>query len=575
MPRGSEPLLPLQWQPIPGCGEALIYPMIRKVDTESSNSYIVQTSDAVILIDPGGLPDQAARLAAIVRETREASIRPLVVILTHAHVDHYMGALAVPQLTDPEIAVIAVQEEGVAALESADRQLTLGDVLGREPTPLRIDLHLLAAADGDGGDVPLRHTYANGAAVTVERRPAESGLRHEQLIFGSGVPLEVYHTPGHSPDSCCIQIGRLLFTGDLLFGASPGIAGSSGWNQDELIRSLARVRTLLSHGGIEAICPGHGQTLSAEDGLRMFGAVERDARLLTGIAEWNPERARKTAAFAEECMEQVSELFTVMTGRLYYVSHMMDELGESDIAATLHELIRGDVIDDLLDGFDTFNQEYHSGGYIPVNLALKGGQVIGKLQRSFNQDALAQIIDASLVRRAERLLNDYTTFLRGFDPPSELAVHDLRNLLETFIAGHTAHSCSDEELLASADDDAAFGQLLLARIGMPPLLSDVEVEFDAGAEPLPVLADRDRLVDLATFLLEDLVGPGAHAIAVRAGRSDEGVVVTISGLCGDASSAREEPRKFLYGLCERAGGLLDFDDAAGCRCFTIRFTSAV
>ncbi len=108
----------------------------------------------------------------------------------------------------------------------------------------------------------------------------------------------------------------------------------------------------------------------------MLDAVEREARLLTGIAEWNRDRAGQTAAFAEECMEQVSELFTVMMGRLYYVSHVMDELGEAGTAAALRALISGDVVDDLLDGFEAFNREYHSGGYVPLNLALKGGQVI-------------------------------------------------------------------------------------------------------------------------------------------------------------------------------------------------------
>ena len=60
MPGGSGPLLPQQWQPVPGCRDALIYPFIRKVDTVSSNSYLVRTPDVVILIDPGGLPEQAA-----------------------------------------------------------------------------------------------------------------------------------------------------------------------------------------------------------------------------------------------------------------------------------------------------------------------------------------------------------------------------------------------------------------------------------------------------------------------------------------------------------------------------------
>ena len=159
----------------------------------------------------------------------------------------------------------------------------------------------------------------------------------------------------------------------------------------------------------------------------------------------------------------------------------MDELGESETAAALHALISGDVIDDLLDGFDAFNREYHSGGYVPVNLALKGGQVIAKLQRSFDQEALAQIIPPSLVRRAERLLGDYTTVLRGFDPPGRSPSTTSGTSSRPCIAGHTVPSCSDDDLLASADDDAAFGRLLLARIGMPPLLGEVAVDLDLGS----------------------------------------------------------------------------------------------
>jgi glyoxylase-like metal-dependent hydrolase (beta-lactamase superfamily II) len=575
LPGGSGPLLPQQWQPVPGCRDALIWPFIRKVDTLSSNSYLVRTSDAVILIDPGGLPEQAAYLASIL-ESSGTSGRPLVVILTHAHVDHYLGVLSVPLFADPATAVVAAQECGVGALESADRRLTQAELLGLEIAPLRIDLPLLAAADADGNGAPVTRRYANGAAVTVVPRPPEAGLRHERLILGSGPALEVYHTPGHSPDSCCIRIGGLLFTGDLLFAASPGIAGICGWDREALVRSLAGVRALLSRGGIEAVCPGHGRMLAAGEGLGMLDAVERDARFLAGIAELDAERASRTAAFAEDCMEQVNELFTVMTGRLYYVSHVMDELGESGTAAALHALIRGDIVDDLLETFDAFSREYHAGGHVPMTIALKGGQVIGKLRRSFDRDELARIIDPALVGRAERLLDDYTTMLRGFDPARDTAIHDLRDLLRTCIAGHTLRSCSDEQLLGSADDGEAFGRLLLARIGMPPLLGDVAVDLDLGTEPLPVLADGDRVLDLVTYLIEDLVGTGARAIAVRAGRDREGAVAAISGVCCAAPSAGGgTPRRFLYGLCDRAGGALDAGGPAGSRSFTIRFASVI
>jgi glyoxylase-like metal-dependent hydrolase (beta-lactamase superfamily II) len=565
--RGSGHLVPQQWQLVPGCGEALIYPYIRKVDTTSSNSFLVRTPDAIILVDPGGLPEQSAHLASLIHAVQNDEDLPLLVFLTHSHVDHYVGALFAPFLSGPETAVVAVQEYGAGVVESADRRMTQAEVLGRELAPLRVDLHLLSA-----DPEPASYSYANGAAVTIVPGPPEAGLSREEISLGSGPRMVAYHTPGHSPDSCCFRMCGLLFTGDLLLATSPGIAGISGWDQEALIRSLDGVRALLSGGGIEAVCPGHGYVLTTEDALRMIDAVQRDARRLTGIAELDPERARETAAFAEDCMEQVHELFTVMAGRLYYVSHLMEELEEPGIAGGLDALIRGDAIDDVLESFDAFNREYHSGTYVPLNLALKGGQVVGKLQRSFDQDQLAQIIDPTIVRRAERLLGDYITMLRGFDPPSEIAMHDLRQLLEDCIRGHTLHSSSDDDVLASVDDEAAFGRILLARIGMPPLLADTDVILDFSAETLSALVDRDRFLDLLTYLLEDLVGSEAPSITVRIERDGGAAVISIRG---ESASGGTKPYRFLYSLCERAGGTLDFNEKAGSRQFTIRVASIV
>ena len=570
MPGGNEPLLPLQWQPVPGCGEAMVYPLIRKVDIVSSNSYLVQTPDAIVLIDPGGLPDQAAHLASIIRGIRGEKARPVIMMLTHAHVDHFLAACSDPLLADPGITLFAIQESGARSLESSDRQVTQAEMLGKEITPMRIDLRLLEAARERAG-APVRRTFANGATVMVVQDPLESGLPHERIVVGDGPPLDIFHTPGHSPDSICIRIGGLLFIGDLLVAANPGLAGIAGWNRDALIRSITGIQELLSRGGITAVCPGHGRVLTPDDTARMLGAVQGEARLLTGVAELNRDRARETAAFAEDCMEQVNELFTVMAGRLYYVSHVMDELGETEIAAGLPEMIRGEVIDDLLDSFASFTREVHSGRHMPIALALKGGQVIGKLQRTFDQEGLAQIIDPTLVLRAERLLGDYTITFRGFSLPRDIAEHDLNALLRASLTDHTVRSSSDDDVLASADDHAAFGRLLLARIGTSPLLGDVEVTFGADSKTLTVPVDRERFLDLLTYLLEDLVGTGAKAITIHTGKDGDTTVVTISGAGCTGRPGGGIPRRFLSGLCERAGGTLDSCEAAGSRQFTIRF----
>ena len=46
----------------PGSPGAALYPLIRKIDAVSSNSYILTTPDVIILIDPGRLPEQAEHL---------------------------------------------------------------------------------------------------------------------------------------------------------------------------------------------------------------------------------------------------------------------------------------------------------------------------------------------------------------------------------------------------------------------------------------------------------------------------------------------------------------------------------
>ena len=193
---------------------------------------------------------------------------------------------------------------------------------------------------------------------------------------------------------------------------------------------------LMDGGGITTVCPGHGRVVTAPDAARMLSAVRTDARALSDIAELNRERAEQAAAFAEDCMEQVNELFTIMAGRLYYVSYVMDELGESDMADRMGALIPGDAIDELLEAFTAFAEEHHRGEHVSIHLALKAGQVIAKLERTRSKRTnWSHIIDPTLVDRAGRLLSDYTTMFRGFNPPGELSECDLVPVIEAIVTG--------------------------------------------------------------------------------------------------------------------------------------------
>ncbi len=557
MPGGNDTLVPLQWQPVPGCSGAQIYPFIRKIDTVSSNSYLVQTPDAILLIDPGGLPEQAAHLmsvASIIRAERE---RPLFVFLTHVHVDHYASVLKDPAFAFGDAVVLGIQEDGAVALESGDRKLTQAELLGTDVTPIPVKLRLFPHASARGIAAKEVQEFRSGARIAVTRDtigPEGLTLRHERIEFGPGPAFDAYHTPGHSPDSTCFRIGNLLFIGDVLFASAPGIAGQIGWSQEALIRSLDGLIAFLSSGEIAVVLPGHGHLLPLPDTLRMLAAVRKDAVSLANIVQLDHQWALETAAYAEDCMDQVNELFTVMAGRLYYVIYVLEELGESDVAGRVSSLIGGDVIDDLLEAFTAFAEEHHAGRQGSVPLALKAGQVISKLQRAFKKEELAHIIDPMLVLRAQRLLSDYTTILRGFSPPRDPARHELCGLLDMIITGHSVPSCSDDEFLDSADDAEAFAGMLLARIGMPPLLEDIRLAREDQSGEIFGLIDKDHFSDLVTYLLEDLVGTGAGDILIRSERKGKtGTLSFIGRIPEDQPVRTAKPRRFLTILAERAG----------------------
>jgi len=570
----NTPLVPLAWQPVPGAPRANIYPLIRKIDTISSNSYIIESPEIICLIDPGGLPEQAVQLIAEIQRLRNVHKRPVVIFLTHAHTDHFLSLQHHPATAYFKDAVIAVQEAGANALERGDKFLTQADVLGFTVSPMYIGLRLLPVQNPASRSSTVLYREENGAAITITRHPPEAGigLFYEELAFGGDPLITVYHTPGHSPDSITLRVGRLLFIGDVLFAANPGIAGLIGWDQKALIHSLAGIRHLTGSGDFDWICPGHGRLIAAPDAVRTFEVLEKEAGKLENIAEFNSARAAEIAALGDDCMEQVNELFTIISGRLGYVSYMMDELGESGVADEMSGLLKAEVIDELLDAFRIFSEDHHSSDKVPVYLALKAGQVMGKLERSFAKNDLARIIDPTLVSRAGHLLSEYTTSLRGFCPPDNRCECDVSNILSTLVQDLSRSRCSDEDVLSAVDDETAFTRMLVSRIGSQPLLADIDLSLAFDPAPQPVLVDRDIFPDLVIYLLEDLVGTGATKINLTTEHDESGTTVKIDGDTGSFVFSGDVPVKgFLIRLARRAGCILTGENTVGRRTYSMKF----
>lgn len=169
------------------------------------------------VVDPG---EEASRLWAHITAlggTVEA------ILLTHVHFDHI---LAVRELQEKCGAPLLVHEADAEALSDPARSLIPPYNL---PYPLKADrlLH-----DGD--------TVAVGDMM-----------------------LEVLHTPGHTPGSCCYRCGDVLASGDTLFAGSIGRTDLPGGDTATMFRTLRRLAELPDS---LRILPGHGEetTLARE-----------------------------------------------------------------------------------------------------------------------------------------------------------------------------------------------------------------------------------------------------------------------------------------------------------------------
>ena len=186
-----------------------------------TNCYIVsqhENSHRVILIDPA---DEAGRILHHVNGRKIEGV-----FLTHGHFDHTGALHAFEGLP------IYLHEE---------------------------DAHFLSDAHYGTGGFP---------GIDYDARPeATHLLRDGEEVHPEGfeTPIQVLHTPGHTPGSCVYKMGDDLFTGDTLFCRGYGRCDLPGGDFATLVGSL---RKLLNAETDARVYPGHGSftTLFQERG---------------------------------------------------------------------------------------------------------------------------------------------------------------------------------------------------------------------------------------------------------------------------------------------------------------------
>jgi glyoxylase-like metal-dependent hydrolase (beta-lactamase superfamily II) len=101
----------------------------------------------------------------------------------------------------------------------------------------------------------------------VDRRVADG----EEVQVGS-LRCTVLHTPGHTPGSICLRIGRALISGDTLFDGGPGKTFAAGDLETIIASITARLHPLPED---TVVMPGHGANTTVGESRRQYAEYAR------------------------------------------------------------------------------------------------------------------------------------------------------------------------------------------------------------------------------------------------------------------------------------------------------------
>jgi len=103
-------------------------------------------------------------------------------------------------------------------------------------------------------------------------------VKHGDIVTVGQLSLEVFHTPGHYPDSVCYLLDDILFTGDTLFVGRTGRTVSSGGDTRQLYHSVYNI--ILDLPGNIIIYPGHDygpkMTISIDENISLSPLLQAE-----------------------------------------------------------------------------------------------------------------------------------------------------------------------------------------------------------------------------------------------------------------------------------------------------------
>jgi glyoxylase-like metal-dependent hydrolase (beta-lactamase superfamily II) len=537
------------WQRVPGTTAVDIFPIITRPSIVSSNCYILAGPQAILVIDPGASPEQTKHISHVVSDALARSQRPVLVFLTHCHQDHSQeaGSLELPAGTEVRRFAHAA---GVEALHRGDRQLTVAYLYPWLPEVCRVRFDGRLFASAQDSEVTA-FELSKGGRVELHSEPLSTPngavLKRQWVPLGAGERVEIYHTPGHTPCSVSLQVGALLVLGDLPFAANPGLCGLDGWNHADLMQTLRNVDWLLGAAGITLCCPGHGSCVSGEIMREKLRLMEHDARHLSDVQLMNAERIGALKHYADELLEEAAALFTIISGRLYTASYYLGLLDESVAAERVLAALDLDRTDRILSEFRRFVEAFNARTVPELTLVLKGVQMAGSLQHVLSAEHLKQVLDSSLVGRAQHRLAEFLSIVRGLQFLNAEPPGDVNELITGILRRVQAvHQLESADLLDVSDDDQAFLGVLTRRLAAHSPLRDIACEFAPTSQQAYANVGAERLDDIVTNLVEGMAGIGVQQVRISTEVVMDQVVIRLSSRQPVAAAALGSRRLDLY-----------------------------
>ena len=542
------------WQPLGGTGQAQIYPYLRKPDLLSSNSCLIRTPQQIILIDAGALDTQSADLIRVIRECHQERPRPVVVYLTHCHIDHSLQLRRQRQLLTFTSFWIAAQEDGAGFLMEGDACKTIAELYGTPFPSIQPDIRLLTRQDRKrSAPRSVRLTPEISLNLLTENVSSHSGQSYvrQTVSIGGGDCMEIYPARGHSTDSICIRAGDVLFIGDLLAAANPLVAGISGWHREDLLDTLQQVRWLLENLPIRCCYPGHGGVIPADKARDILKKMEQKVSQLGEVTRMNESRLFQITEYALELIDEAEEVFSAIAGRLLYVAYQLEQMEEEDTARRCKEVMAMDQIDACLMEFRNLCRDSDAGKMMRVEFAHGALRIVEKLRSLFDPAPLAAILPRTMITRGTALLLDFVGVASGCRNLEEFIPADVNELLADVVSAWQASPHQDASIIDFADDYDKYLAALVLRIGHEPAGNRPVLSFEPdGNVPLVSIA-AGRFSDTLLNFLEWLAQAHPPSIAISVHLVDEGPEINISPGGRDSSSLTSHEEKKINSFRRR------------------------